>query len=81
MDDPTDCAEQHPDMIACDDGVHYVSLRLDLSHYGWVMRRHPDGGFYSVREATKDEMKAAMVKRFFDQIPVIQLLRPHERLA
>lgn len=72
---------EDPDMIACDDGEHFVSLRKDWDWYGWVLRRHPDGGTYSVRKATPDELRHAMTRRFFDSIPVLPVQRPPERLA
>ena len=70
-----------PDLVACDDGEHFVSLRKDWDWYGWVLRKHPDGGIYSVRKATDEEIKRGMVKRASAQLPEIQPSRPHGRLA
>lgn len=52
--------------VQCDDGVHAINLCEGLSHYGWVMRKHPDGGYFSVRQATSSELAQAKLRATFD---------------
>lgn len=50
-------------VVACDDGMHYILLDQNASHFGWVMRRHPDGLLVSVRKATDQEMAHARARQ------------------
>jgi len=54
---------QARDLIACDDGVHYVLLDRASDFCNWVMRRHPDGPLVSVRKATDHELAHAKARQ------------------
>lgn len=60
-------------LIACDAPGYYVVLAKDSDWYGWVMREHPDGGLYSIRKATHDEIVAATWRRLGEQLPDVSL--------
>ncbi len=51
------------DLVACDDGLHFILLDEANAHCNWVMRRHPDGGLVSVREATEHELAHAKARQ------------------
>lgn len=51
------------ELVACDDGLHYILLDEANAHCSWVMRRHPDGGLVSVRKATEHELAHAKARQ------------------
>ena len=51
------------DLVACDDGLRFILLDEANAHCNWVMRRHPDGGLVSVREATGHELAHAKARQ------------------
>lgn len=80
--DPNAPHVAHPDVIECDDGEHFIDLRQGWSHYGWVLRRHPTfGTLISVRQATPQELTAAVWKRMAANLPTIERGRTPGRFA
>lgn len=51
------------DLVACDDGLHFILLDEANAHCNWVMRLHPDGGLVSVRKATEHELAHAKARQ------------------
>ena len=51
------------DLVACDDGLHFILLDEANAHCNWVMRRHPDGGLVSVRAASEHELAHAKARQ------------------
>ncbi len=49
-------------MVMCDDMVHYINLNDKKSHFEWVMKKHPDGFFVSIRRASEIELSVARAR-------------------
>jgi hypothetical protein len=49
-------------MVMCDDRVHYINLNENKSHFHWVMKKHPDGPYVSVRQASQVEVYVAIAR-------------------
>lgn len=56
-----DLAKQYwvDQMVMCDDMEHFINLNRGKSHYEWVMKKHPDGGYVTVRKASYNELRFA----------------------